>query len=118
MLNMAGNFCTVKPFKLSQRSLDTAKEMDRIADLATVLEKIAHAIPLFQIFVGRSTYSMAGNLATKNNINGYDWQLLADSFGSINKIKKATLLKIAVTQQNTSMGEEAKFWGCIANALY
>ncbi|WP_298769687.1 hypothetical protein [uncultured Shewanella sp.] len=115
---MKGNFCTVKGFKPSPRTLETIKEMNRISDLATVLGVIMTYIPLFQIFAGRKTYPFASNGSTKKlQVLNSDWKTFADSLEAIPKIRRDRLRNLAGNMELYSTGEERKFWGCVTDAL-
>lgn len=115
---MKGNFCTVRDFKPSARTLETIKEMNRVTDMATLLGTIMTFIPLFQIFAGRKTYPFASNGNTKKlQIANSDWKTFADALSSVPKVERLKLEQIALGMELLTTGEERKFWGCVSNAL-
>ena len=61
--------------------------------------------------------SLCFRTTTYENFEGFKefWRGIVDAIG---QIKKKRLRDIAINQQMVSMGEESKFWGCVANALY
>ena len=115
---MKGNFCTVKGFKPSPRTIETIKEMNRISDLASFLGVILTAVPFFQIFAGRKTFPFASNGSTKKwQVLTSDWKTLADALEAVPKVRRQLLYSLTLKVGYVSTGEEKKFWGCVADAL-
>ncbi|MCL1127490.1 hypothetical protein [Shewanella surugensis] len=114
---MKGNFCTVKTFKPSQRTLDAIKEMNRITDMSNLLTGILTLVPFFQIFVGRKTYLLAGAASSRYNMATSDWQHFSDVLQGVGKNKRDLLEGVAYQTANSTTGEEAKFWRCVYGAL-
>lgn len=114
---MKGVFCNIDSFEPSSRTIDAIEEMNRVINMSSLLEKILMAVPAFQIFAGRNTYTSVTLGATARNIKTYDWELFAQSVKSVDSIRRARLEQIAYSTASLSMGKERDFWGCVYNAL-
>jgi hypothetical protein len=117
MSSVKGDYCNIGQFDPSSRTIDSVKEMNRISDMASLLEKIITMVPFFQIFAGRSTYAFAGMVSQGEQVRSSDWQTFSDSLKGVGAIKKKELERVAFQAGYYSIGEEAKFWRCVYNAL-
>ncbi|WP_075473350.1 hypothetical protein [Moritella viscosa] len=114
---MQGQFCTVKGFKPSARTLAYVADMNNVVEMSTLLGQIIKKVPIFQIFAGRNTYAAATFASMGYNVWSYDWSLLQNSFKSIGLIRQGRLRTIALSAAESTSGEERKFWRCTYNAL-
>ncbi|MDO6706768.1 hypothetical protein [Photobacterium sp. 1_MG-2023] len=112
-----GEFCEVKDFKPSPRTLELIDQMNHIQDMSSVLQNILSAAPSFQILMGRNTYAYATAGGIVYNTATYDWNLLEEAFKGIGKIKRDRLTTTAGFGMIDTHGEERKFWECVYNAL-
>lgn len=114
---MKGNFCGINNFKPGQRTRDALAEVDRITRSANILTYLLSAVPLFQFFVGRSSYLGSSVFSSSYNISTYDWSKLANALSSVDKVKREQLEILAWNMKEQTSSEESKFWECVYNAL-
>lgn len=114
---MKGDYCNINGFEPSSRTIDAIKEMNRITDMASYLERILTFVPIFQIFAGRDTYALANVLSLGRQVSTSDWDTFADALKGVGLIKRGELERIAMQTADLSMGAEREFWTCVYNAL-
>lgn len=117
MSSVKGDYCNVGKFDPSSRTIDAIKEMNRITDMANLLDRVLTFVPFFQIFAGRSTYAFASVISMGQQVRTSDWDTFADALKGVEGIKRKELERIAFQASYHSMGEEQKFWECVYNAL-
>ncbi|BCL68827.1 conserved hypothetical protein [Vibrio nigripulchritudo MADA3029] len=107
------DFCNVDAFTPSSRTVEAIKEMNKVVEMGSLLEKIVMLVPVFQIFITpKVSMPKVGKGVTK-----YDWEQFAQAVSGINNIKRARLEEIAYLTGDLSTGEDKKFWSCVYNAL-
>lgn len=117
MSSIKGDYCNIGTFTPSSRTIDAIKEMNRVTDMASLLDRILTFVPFFQIFAGRSTYAFAGIMSQGYQVKTSDWDTFAGAVSGVNKVKRGRLELIAMRTADFSLGEERKFWECVYNAL-
>lgn len=117
MSSIKGDYCNIEKFDPSSRTADAIANMNHIIDMASLLDRILMAVPFFQIFAGRSTYTWASFVSTGWQVSQTDWQTFEDALKSVDSIKRARLQHVASEAALYSIGEEGKFWRCVSNAI-
>lgn len=112
-----GSYCNVGQFDPSSRTIDAIKEMNRITDMANLLDRILTAVPFFQIFAGRSTFAFASVISMGEQVRSSDWDAFAGAVRGVGQIERNQLEIVAMKAGDMSMGEEANFLECVYNAL-
>lgn len=118
-MKLKDHYCEVKVFTPSRDTKAAIKEMNRISNLSTLLERILIFVPFFQIFVGPSHRAapILPAATSTYQLSIQDWKLFADSVRAIGHIKRRQLEKIAFGVADNTTGDERKFWECVYNAL-
>lgn len=117
MSSVKGDYCNVGKFDPSSRTIDAIAEMNRVTDMANLLDRILMVVPFFQVFAGRSTYNWASFVSMGWQVSQSDWNTFAGAVNGIEPIKRAQLERIAMETADKSMGAEGDFWRCVYNAL-
>ncbi|MFC3022813.1 hypothetical protein ACFODT_03070 [Vibrio zhugei] len=114
---MKGDYCGLNEFKPNQRTLDAINDMNDITDMSRVLRGVLSAVPAFQIFVGKKSYSWFSTASSAKDIYSYDWEQFHQAMKSVDKVEREQLNRIATTTAMYSKGDDYRFWKCVQNAL-
>ncbi|MEF1257191.1 hypothetical protein [Vibrio sp. M260112] len=114
---MKGNFCNIKGFKPSQRTMRAIRDMNDVIEMAGYLDKIIPLIPFYHIFAGRKSYTGVAITAAGWNASTYEWRTFNEAMMAIPKIKREALEKIAHRESLTATGKDYEFWTCVYNSL-
>ena len=117
MSSVKGDYCNIGTFDPSSRTVDAIKEMNRITDIASLLDNVLAFVPFFQIFAGRQSFYGVSTAAAGYQVSTSDWTTFADAINGVGAMKKNKLRFIATSTEMRSIGEERKFWECVSNAL-
>jgi hypothetical protein len=117
MSSVKGDYCNVGMFEPSSRTNDAIAEMNRIIDMANLLERILMVVPFFQMFAGRKSFAGVSTASAGYQVSTSDWNTFSDAIKGVEGIKRKKLEQVAFTASYSSIGEERKFWECVYNAL-
>lgn len=113
---MKYDFCRIKDFRPSNRTMDAIKQMENTVTMSKYLASVISLTPVFAIFAGRGPMS-AGAFGAGVNLQGYDWNTFSDVLSGIPAIEREALEKIAFNETLYQTGKDYAFWKCVYNAL-
>ncbi|MEF1286067.1 hypothetical protein QTN94_19715 [Vibrio sp. M250220] len=114
---MKGNFCNIKDFKPSQRTMNAIKEMNNVNQMSSYLDKILALVPFYHIFAGRKSYPGVALTNAGWNASTYQWKTFNEAMMAIPDIKRKRLETIAENEMLFSTGKDYEFWTCVYNSL-
>ncbi|QMV14420.1 hypothetical protein [Vibrio spartinae] len=113
---MKYDFCTIRDYRPSTRTIDAIKEMNDTVNMSKYLASLVSVTPVFAILVGRGPIS-GSTVSTAWNFYNYNWDTLRDGLAGIPALERETLEKIALNETMYQMGKDYEFWICIYNAI-
>ena len=109
-------FESIRDFKPSNRTLDGIEEIERLANMGTILGSLIVTIPFFSIFVGKDTYAWASMVNQGWQLSQTDWVAFSGALSGANEITRLKIYTVANQQWFLANGDDAVFWKCVANA--
>ncbi|MDE1327009.1 hypothetical protein L9W97_17925 [Vibrio aestuarianus] len=104
-------YCSVNNLKLSNRSLDSVKQIQDIMESSRMFTLSLAAVPILDIFLGRKN---AANQMI--DIAAYDWVEFGKLAQASGAITKRRIYDVAEPMTWTTYGEEGEFWRCVSRA--
>ncbi|MDD1794323.1 hypothetical protein LRP50_14375 [Enterovibrio sp. ZSDZ42] len=111
-----GDFCSIDDYTPSKRTLDYIAKVNEIADMESALNTIMTGVPMFMLFAGRGN-NATGLFSSGLNVTTNDWILFADAMGSVGKISRTRMERIAQEAALYSRRKDGQFWRYAYNAL-
>ncbi|WP_299493912.1 hypothetical protein [uncultured Shewanella sp.] len=115
-MSSAKCFHSIKNFKPTPRTRNGIKELDRLANMGSYLQKLIVLIPFFGIFVGRDTYSIASFINYGWQVSQTDWVTFDQALAAAPEITRTKINAFAEKEWFVASGNDALFWRCVANA--
>lgn len=115
---MASQICfdDMENFVPTSRTIDALVDIENKADMGTILGGLAVAVPFFQIFVGRDSYTVVNIVNLGYQVSTQDWVVFAGALSGVSRITRNQINAIATTEAWFSSGDDAVFWRCVYNA--
>ncbi|EMK3325750.1 hypothetical protein HGG78_18240 [Vibrio aestuarianus] len=114
---MKGDFCNIKNFTPTSRTLEGINDMNNVIQMSNYLENIINLLPFYQIFAGRNSYAGVAITSAGWNAYTYDWKSFSEAIMAIPQIKRERLEYISYNQMLYAKGKDYDFWKCVYNSF-